>query len=160
MKALRVVGSILGLLVLLIGVVALGARFADGPVAIFPGGPLASGEWIEDPKVDWSFAADIGEIELESAGRSRTTWILVEGGDAYIPCSLSFPPGKSWHKEALTKPEAAVRVEGKRYRRNLVKVEDGELHRRLFGSVQSKYGDGPLGDASDVWFFHLAPPAS
>lgn len=155
---LRILGLAIGGLLLLVAVVAFGARFADGPVAVFPGGPFESGEWVEETDVDWSFAAGIEEIELQSAGRSRTTWILVEDGEAYVPCSLSFPPGKSWHKEALLQPEAVVRVEGRRYRRRLEKVDDEDLHQRLFENVAAKYPSGPTSEASDVWFFHLAPP--
>jgi hypothetical protein len=85
MKWLVRIGIGLGTLVALLALLVFGARFADGPLAILPGGPLASGEWVDDPDVDWSFAAEVAEIELESAGRSRTTWILVHEGEAYVP---------------------------------------------------------------------------
>ncbi len=156
MKFLKIAGiGIVGLLVF-IGLVAFGARFADGPVAILPGGPFTSGEWVEETDVDWSFAADVQEIELQSSERSRTTWVLVLDGAAYVPVSLSFPPGKSWHHEALEDPAAVVRVDGKRYRRTLVKVDDPELEARLEEVVLGKYTPPPS-DAG-VWFFHLAPP--
>lgn len=156
MKILKGIGiAILGLLVL-VGGIAFGARFADGPVAMLPGGPLSSGEWVEERDVDWTFASDVQEIELQSGGRSRTTWVLVLDGEAYVPASLSFPPGKSWHREALTDPAAVVRVEGKRYRRSLAKVEDPELEARLGEAVLAKYTPPPGGGGA--WFFHLAPP--
>ena len=160
MKVLKWLGIAMGALVLLLATVAFGARFADGPVAILPGGPFQSGEWVEDPNVDFGFAADIGEIELESGASptSRTTWILVEGRKAYIPCSLGFPPGKTWHEEALSRPEAVVRIEGKRYRRKLVKVDDAALEERLTAIVREKYSGGPPSDAG-AWFFELAPPS-
>ncbi len=159
MAVLRWIGIGIVALALAVALVAFGARFADGPVAMFPGGPLASGEWVDDPDVDWSFAADVEEIELQSGDppRSRTTWILVVDGEAYVPCSLSFPPGKRWHHEALEDPEAVVRVEGRRYRRTLVKVDDAELERRLADVVLEKYTPPPGSDGG-VWFFHLAPP--
>jgi len=145
---------------LAIAVVSFGARFADGPLAMFPGGPFESGEWVEETDVDWTFATDIEEIELQSGdpARSRTTWILVADGAAYVPCSLSFPPGKTWHHEALQDPTAVVRVDGKRYRRKLVKVDDAELERRLGELALEKYSPPPSSDG--VWFFHLAPPAA
>lgn len=156
MKILKGIGIvILGLLVLIAGI-AFGARFADGPVAMLPGGTLTSGEWVEERDVDWTFAADIQEIELESGDRSRTTWILVHDGEAYVPASLSFPPGKSWHREALDDPAAVVRVEGRRYRRNLEKVDDPELEARLGELARGKYTAPPGGGGA--WFFHLAPP--
>ena len=160
MRLLRWIAIVFAGLVMLVGAVAFGARFADGPIAVFPGGPFASGEWVEDPNVDFSFAANIEEIELESGASptSRTTWILLDGKRAYIPCSLGFPPGKRWHTEALASPEAVVRIEGKRYRRRLVKVEDDALVQRLATAAGQKYGSGPPG-GSGVWFFHLAPPS-
>ncbi len=159
MKLLRWIAIVLGAFVMLVAAVAFGARFADGPIAVFPGGPFATGVWVEDPNVDFSFAADIEEIELESGvpPTSRTTWILLDGKQAFVPCSLGFPPGKRWHTDALTNPEAVVRIEGKRYRRRLLKVEDDALAQRLAAAAQQKYGDGPPGGAG-VWFFHLAAP--
>jgi len=154
-KILKAIGIALAALILLIAVVAIGARFSDGPVALLPGGPLTSGEWVEGGRVDWTFATDIEEIEFESGGRSRTTWILVHEGEAYIPCSLSFPPGKSWHQEILERPEGVVRVEGKRYKRKFVKVEDEALFASLAELAQDKYTPPPS-DAG-VWFFHIAP---
>jgi hypothetical protein len=147
------------LIVALLGAVALGARFADGPVAAFPGGPLRSGEFAPDAKVDWSFAKDVEEVELESAGRSRTTWILVLDGEGYIPCSIDFPPGKRWHLEALEQPDAVVRVGGKRYRARLQREDDPALRARLVEAARAKYTGGPVSDESRAWFFHLEPPA-
>lgn len=159
MKLLSWIAIVVGGLVFLVGAIAFGARFADGPVALLPGGPFASGEWVEDPDVDFGFAAEIQEIELQSGAppSSRTVWILVDGRAAYVPCSLGFPPGKRWHTEALIHPDAVVRIEGRRYRRRLVKVEDEALAARLGAVAREKYSGGPPGDAG-VWFFHLAPP--
>jgi hypothetical protein len=158
-RVLRWLAIALAALVAGVGLVAIGARFADGPIAMLPGGPFRTGEWVEDPHVDWSFAADTREIELQSGDpvRSRTTWILVVDGEAYIPCSLSFPPGKTWHREALENPDAVVRVGGKRYRRRLVKVDDPALEQRLRETARAKY-EPPPGSGGGVWFFHLAPP--
>jgi hypothetical protein len=157
MRVLRWLLGAIVVLVLAVAAVALGARFADGPLALFPGGTLRSGEWVAEGPVDWSFAAEIPEIELESDGRSRITWILVEGGAAYVPCSLDFPPGKRWHLAALEKPDAVVRVQGRRYRTRLVRSDDEALRGRLIAAVQRKYPGGPAGDASRVWFFRLDP---
>jgi hypothetical protein len=103
MRILRIIGLLLMAAVGLLLLVALGARFNDGPVGLFPGGPLQAGLLREDPVSDWSFATDEETIELQllSQERSRTTWILVRDGAAFIPCSLSFPPAKSWHQRAV-----------------------------------------------------------
>jgi hypothetical protein len=58
----------------------------------------------------WSFVNDVGEIELqlESQTTSRTTWILYLDGQAYVPCSLGFPPGKSWYRQAALDSRATL----------------------------------------------------
>ena len=161
MKLLRLLGVVVVLLAAVVAVVAFVARYHDGPIVVFPGGPFQTGSIVEDPAADLSFAGAVREIELQSGQppTSRTTWILVEDGEAYVPCSLSFPPRKSWHRNALIHPNAEVRIEGKRYRRRLEKVEDEALHAKLMQDVAEKYGGGPDTDPDKVWFFHLAPGA-
>ncbi len=157
MKVLKILGGVVAALVLVVVAVFIGARFADGPIAIIPGGPLSSGEWADDGPVDWSFATDIQEIEFESAGRSRTTWIIVREGEAYVPCSLAFPPGKSWHHAILEQPDGVVRVEGKRYRRQFIKVEDAEVQSALVALARDKYAPPPGSSEDNIWFFHIQP---
>src|SRR5262245_52935591 len=97
------------LLRIVIGVIALvallfvAARFHDGPLGPIPGGALEAGAEVSEPVADWSFAKDVKEIELQlaSQGSSRTTWVIVHEGQAYVPCSLGFPPGKRWHQHAV-----------------------------------------------------------
>ena len=138
--------------------VALAARFHDGPIALFPGGPLRSGDLVEDPNVDWSFAAPIREMELESDGRSRTTWLLVDGGQLYVPASVKFPPFKNWHLRALQDPRATVRIGGKRYRLELQPLRDPEQRRKLLEIAAKKYPVPPATGPDDIWLFRLAPP--
>ena len=85
---LRVVGGLLVLLLVVIGGLLIGARFADGPIAIIAGGPFTSGRLVTDPDPDWSFVRDVREVEFQllEPARSRTTWILYHQGKAYIPC--------------------------------------------------------------------------
>src|SRR5262245_2086264 len=104
-------------LVVLVGALFAGARFHDGPLGAIPGGPLTAGDLVTPAPTDWSFASTDQEIEMQLAYEktSRTTWIIVKDGTAYIPCSLAFPPGKRWHLAADQNGEAIVRVQGKRY---------------------------------------------
>lgn len=158
MSGLRRVGVALLVLAGLVAALFLGARFHDGPLAIIPGGPLVSGDWVEPPTGDWSFATDLGEIEmqLESQSTSRTTWILVREGVAYVPCSLGFPPGKNWYEEAQRDGRAILRVEGRRHRVTLVRDEDPALAAFARAEVERKYGGGPPSDAG-VLFFRIEP---
>jgi hypothetical protein len=161
-KVLRIVGfvvaGLIGLPLLAVMSVAGASRFADGPlVELLPGGPLVSGEWVTEEPDDWGFVADESTIEFESDGRSRKVYILTIDGAAYIPASLGFPPFKKWHERALEDPAAVVRIGGKRYARNLVKVDDAELEARLGQQSLEKYGGVPDGGAG-AWFFRLDRP--
>ncbi|MEM7218750.1 MAG: hypothetical protein AAF515_10315 [Pseudomonadota bacterium] len=153
---------LVGLLVAVAVLIALvfgGARFADGPLALVPGGPLQSGELRATP-ADWSFAADVEEIEFESGGRSRTVWIVADGGDGFIPASALFPPMKTWHKEALTEPAAMVRIDGVRYPINLRRIQpDSPRFGVVLQRLQAKYtlppGSEDVDPAEAVWVFAL-----
>lgn len=145
---IRIVAGLIALIVL----VAIGARFHDGPIGPLPGGPLASGPLVAEPVRDWSFAADVQEIELqlESQSKSRTTWIVVHQGKAYIPAATEYPPGKTWHRAALDDGRAVIRVEGKRYPVTLVKLEDPVLFTAVREVAGKKYPARPGGN---VWLF-------
>ena len=148
----------LGVLVLAVlgGGLALAARFADGPIAVFPGGAFRSGEWVDAPVTNWSFAAEVETVELQLDGddTSRTVWILVRDGTAYVPCSLGFPPGKTWHQRAREDGRATLRHDGRRYPVRLAKAEDETLHAALADEVERKYGAAPPGGSS--WYFAVS----
>jgi hypothetical protein len=155
----------LGLLALvaLAGVTVVGvlARFGDGPLGLLPGGPLRKGELSSAEGVDWSFAEGIREVELQllAPPRSRTTWIVVHGGQLYIPCGfLRVPLWKQWPHEALRDGRGLLRVGGKRYPVQLVKVADPEIYARVIQRVAHKYGfEGEQADPAQVWIFRLDP---
>jgi hypothetical protein len=154
MTALRwLVRIVLGVAVL-VGVVFFGARFLDGPLGPIPGGALESGVMVSGAVADWSFATDVPEIalQLESQSRSRTTWILVHEGKAYIPASTEYPPGKSWHRLALEDGRATLRIDDKRYRVTLAKVEDAAVTSAVREVASRKYPSRPPGDA---WLFQV-----
>jgi hypothetical protein len=156
-RIFRILGILVALLVIAIGALFVGARFHDGPLAVIPGGPLVSGELVESPS-DWSFAASIPEIEMQLAyeDSSRVTWIVVNEGAAYIPASLSYPPGKRWHKAADQNGAAIVRIQGKRYPITLKRVKDAALEASLQQAAVAKYTNVPRSEAG-VWFFAFEP---
>jgi len=142
---------------LLAGVIFGGARLHDGPISMIPGGPFESGDWVDGPVSDWSFAKDIPTVELQLDGEdtSRTVWILVRNDRAYIPCSLTFPPGKKWHLRAAENGRAILRIEGKRYPVTLERLRDDERFAPELKQITSmKYGTTPPSD-SGVWFFSV-----
>ena len=146
-------------LVLLVGAVFLGARFHDGPLGPIPGGPLMAGELVSQPPADWNFAAAPQEVEVQLAyeNTSRTTWIFVVDGVAYIPASLTQPPGKRWHKAADQNGEAFVRIDGKRYPVTLKRVQDEELQKKLGQAVLAKYPVAARNAGGGAWFFKIEP---
>ena len=157
-RIFRLLGILVVLLLIGVGVLFVAARFHDGPLAVIPGGPLVAGELVAAPVSDWSFAAAVPEIELQLAYQdtSRVTWILVNEGAAFIPASLTYPPGKRWHKAADQNGAAIVRIQGKRYPVTLRRVQDPALEQSLKQTVVGKYRNVPRSEAG-VWFFELEP---
>jgi hypothetical protein len=159
MRILRWLGIVIVVLGLALAILFVGARYHDGPLALVPGGRLLAGEWITEPVADWSFASSVPEIELqlEEPARSRTVWIVTEGKQAFIPCSLDFPPLKSWYRDADADGRAILRIEGKRYPVSLERVQDAALLAALGRRAVEKYGGGPPGtEPGRVWFFRVA----
>jgi hypothetical protein len=165
---LRIVLGLLAALAALIVVTLIGARFADGPVAIIAGGPFTSGELVTGPEPDWSFAHDIREVEFQLVDppRSRTTWILEHEGRIYLPCGyMTTTWGKIWKQwpiEALGDGRAILRVGDKLYERSLVRIEDGPLLAPLTAELSKKYvGGASIGPeavtSGYLWLFELAP---
>jgi hypothetical protein len=147
MRFLRWLGFAVAALIAIVGAVVLAARFSDGPWGILAGGPLTSGELVTGAEPDWSFAKDVMEIEFQLVDppRSRTTWILVNAGKVYIPCGyMDSTLGrlwKQWPAEAERDGRGVIRVNGKRYERQLVRVtDDTPLIDALTGEISRKYG--------------------
>jgi hypothetical protein len=95
--------------------VAVVARFSDGPISVFPGGPLISGIPTEYGGVDWSRVAQIREIELqlETPARSRTTRFFIHDGTPYVPCAFcNNRLLKRWPRELEYDDRVVLRVGG------------------------------------------------
>lgn len=154
MTVLRWIIRVVVGLALLIVVAFFGARFLDGPLGPIPGGALVNGVLVSEPVADWSFAKDVPEIALQlaSQSQSRTTWILVSDGKAYIPASTEYPPGKTWHRKALEDGRATLRIDGKLYPVTLAKVEDPLSVATVRDVASRKYPSRPPGDA---WLFQV-----
>ncbi len=167
MRILRWVAGVIGVLVLLVVALVIGARFADGPIAIIPGGPLEAGELVTGAEPDWTFARDIAEMEfaLVEPPRSRTIWLQVHDKKLYVVSGyMNTAVGrlwKQWPAQALQDARAVVRIEGKRYERQLVRIlDDLPLLEAIAAEVNRKYGAPLRADmaaSGDVWFFALPP---
>lgn len=135
------------------------ARFGDGPMGPLPGGALRKGDRAASAGLDWSFAADEEEIELQllDPDRSRRVWVVLHGGDLYVPCAFLWVPGlKQWHEEAVRDGRAVVRIQGKRYPVQLVRVKDPVIYDRVGQRFARKYATARY-DPEDTWIFRLDP---
>ena len=145
-------------------VAAIAARFSDGPLGIFAGGPLESGQRMDRSLENWDVyrGTQTVDLQLEQPPRSRTVWILVDEQNLYIPAGFikSVPFWKQWPHEALEDGRALVRIDGKIYPVLLVREDDPALRLRLFKKLSAKY-DLPSPDANpdpeDTWVFRAAP---
>ncbi len=168
MKIAKIALYGIGSLALLMGAVLIGSRFADGPIAIFAGGPFVTGELVTGPEPDWAFVHDIREVEFQllHPPRSRTTWILEHDGRIFIPCGyMTTSWGKIWKQwpiEALEDGRAILRIGDKLYERQLVRIEEGPLLAPLTAELGRKYARGAdIGTeavtSGYLWLFELAP---
>lgn len=166
MGFVRVLVGIIVVLAILVGGVAIAARFSDGPMGMVAGGPFTSGEPYTGAEPDWQFLKDRQTVEwqLLDPARSRTTWILVEDGRIFIPCgymdSWLGRLWKQWPVEAERDGRAVLRVDGTLYPRQLVRIKDGPLVAPLVAEIARKYGvpATPQMVASNaLWLFEMTP---
>ena len=167
MRILKWLAGVIGVALLAVVALVIGARFGDGPIAIIPGGPLESGERVTGAEPDWTFARDIMEMEFQlvEPPRSRTTWLQVHDKKLYIVSaytnSMLGRVWKQWPSQALQDGRAVIRIAGKRYERQLVRIlGDRPLLEAIAAEVNRKYGAGlsaDMAESGDAWFFALEP---
>lgn len=123
----------LGALALLLGGVVVVGRLllarADGPVLIFAGGPLRSGERVALDALDWTALDRLHALELEivGAGSSRTLWFSVYEGVPYVACDLDCMGGmlERWPQQIERDDRVVLRIDGQRVEGRLVHVPHG-----------------------------------
>ncbi|MDA0823372.1 MAG: hypothetical protein O3C28_13250 [Proteobacteria bacterium] len=166
MKLLRWIGYGLISLIVLIGILLVGARFADGPIEIIAGGPFRSGDIATGAEPDWLFVRDVDTVELQllSPARSRTTWIVEHDNKIYIPCGyMNTAWGKLWKRwpiEAEQDGRAILRVDGKLYERHLVRLKTGDALQAVVSTLSEKYQVPATVEAvnnNSLWIFALEP---
>ena len=170
---LRILGGfVLLVVVLVVGLFAV-ARIHDGPLegglAIVAAGAFKSGDLQSDPEEpDWSFLRDYSTVEFQLLDpvRSRTTWIMEHEGRIFIPSGYMNSIGgkiwKHWPKEAEEDGRALLRVDGKLYERQLVRIREGAVVPAILAELGRKYvpgGDIPVEQVTsgNLWLFELRP---
>ena len=165
MRVLKWVAGAVGVALLSVVALVVGARFGDGPIAIIPGGPLEAGDLVTGPEPDWTFARDIMEMEFQlvEPPQSRTIWLQVHDKKLYVVSGyMNTTLGriwKQWPAQALLDGRAVIRIDGKRYERQLVRIlDDRPLLEAIAAEVNRKYGAALRADmaaSGDAWFFAL-----
>jgi hypothetical protein len=170
MKILKILLQVLGVLVLVLATAILTLRIehrnADGPSILFPGGAFTTGEIYTGPEPDWRFTDDISVIELQTDEplSSRRTWIMESNGKIYVPSGYmrSFL-GRIWKDWAFQAAEGdgygAIRINGVRYPRRLVRITGGPELDGVVAKMRQKYAPVTREaiEAGDIWIFELAP---
>lgn len=179
MKILKIALQVLGILLLVpaVGMATLryDNRSADGPSILFPGGELVSGELHTGPEPDWSFTDDIFTIELQLNDplSSRLIYILESEGKIYVVSGyMSSALGRMWKHWAVDADEgdglAVLRIGDTRYRRQIVRIHEGDVLNGVSAKLVTKYGGGNATpqaiaasraniEAGNTWAFELAP---
>ena len=149
-----------------VGTVAVKQRFADGPNRVFSGGPLESGELHTGSEPDWSFVSEIPTIEMQllDPPRSRRIWTAEFNGKLYVWSGyMGTVVGRLWKRwpvQAERDGRAVIRIDGKRYERQLVRIESGEVLDGISAAIRSKYPSQTTRaavEAGDAWVFEAAP---
>jgi hypothetical protein len=174
MQIVKIALQVLGVLLLIPAVAMATLRFekssADGPSILFPGGELMAGDLYTGPEPNWSFTDDIFTIEMQLNDplSSRLIWILHSEGKIYIASGyMSTTLGRLWKHWAVQADEgdglAVVRIDGIRYPRQLVRIEQGPALDGLAAVMSSKYSSPTTRqsiEAGSTWVFELAAPGA
>jgi hypothetical protein len=126
---LRRLAVIVGLLFATLAGGAFLLSRADGPVFVFAGGPLRSGEQVDFADMDWDGLDAQHELQLEIVGAasSRTLWFSVHEGVPYVACDLDCVDGRltRWPQQIERDDRVVIRIDAKRVEGRLVHVPHG-----------------------------------
>jgi hypothetical protein len=170
----QIIGILVMLLLLTLVTLRLKHQNDDGPSVLFPGGKLVSGTLHQGPEPDWSFTDEIFTIELETSDpvSSRRIFVMESGGRVFVPSGYmrSFL-GRLWKDWAFDveagSKQAVARIDGVRYERELIRVQDPAVIEGVARKLAIKYAGGETPEAvaeimrsvadGDTWIFEMAP---
>ena len=134
-----------------------GGYLFDGPLGPIPGGAFA-GPVNPERNPDWSQVEKVIELEIRpSKPWSLSIWAVVVDGELYSPSA--FGARRRWPSVALADPRVRVRTNGQIFERELERVTDPDLKKRVGQAVATRYGFDAEDAARDdtTWYFHYAP---
>ena len=121
---------------------------SDGPLFIFAGGPLRSGEPIELNALDWRSLDSLHELEMEIVAEqsSLTLWFSVHDGVPYVACDLDCVGGVliRWPQQIDQDNRVVIRIDDRLAQGQLIHVphETAEYKAVRSGRNQKYAGDG------------------
>ena len=141
-------------------------RFEDGPNRVFSGGPLVSGEMHTGPDPDWSFVNDIPTIEMQllRPTTSRRIWVASADGRLFIWSGyMDTVVGRMWKRwpiQAEADGRAVLRIDGRRFERQLQRMSGTDIPAELERIIADKYPSRTTAAAvqsGQVWMFEALP---
>ena len=142
-------------LVIAIGSLTFGARYHDGPLEIFAGGPFKSGEILAVPS-DWNVLRDRQTVELQTLEPpiSRTIWLVVYDGrlcltSGYMKSAIGSKL-KRWPYQLERDNRIILRLDGKLYEQRLLRITSGPDIVPVLDEFDRKYGDSMGIGAAEV----------
>jgi hypothetical protein len=122
---------------------------ADGPVFVFAGGPLRSGELVEFAEIDWVALDRLNALELEIVGAasSRTLWFSVYDGVPYVACDLDCLDGRltRWPQQIERDDRIVIRIDAKRVEGRLIHVPHGSAEYEAVRAGRAQKYSGEAG---------------
>ena len=141
-------------------------RFADGPNRVFSGGALEAGELHTGAEPDWRFVSEISTIEMQllDPPKSRRIWTAEYDGKIYVWSGyMATAVGRVWKRwplQAERDGRAMMRIDGKRYERQLVRIKSGPILHGISAAIRNKYPSQTTRatvEAGETWLFEAAP---
>ncbi len=170
---LRILGGLIALILLTVVGIFTAARIHDGPfdgrLAMVTAGAFVSGELqsgAEEPNWDFLKETITVEFQLLDPTRSSTTYVMEQDGRIFVPSGYMNSTwgkiSKHWPMEAEQDGRAILRVDGKLYERNLVRIKEGDIVVAVLAELSRKYAGGapiPMEqvDSGNLWLFELQP---
>ena len=174
----KIILQILGVLILIPALAMATMRFenrnADGPSILFPGGEMTSGQLHTGPEPDWSFTDDIETVDLQlnNPMASRLIYVLESENRLFIISGyMTTMLGRLWKEWAFRveegSPLVVARMNGTRYERELVRVDDPVIIEGVAQKLATKYMGGASPETvaeigtsvadGDTWIFEMKP---
>jgi hypothetical protein len=145
-------GRLAAIIGLLFATLAAGAFLlsrADGPVFVFAGGPLRSGEQVDFADMDWHALDELHELELEIVGAasSRTLWFSVHEGVPYVACDLDCIDGRltRWPQQIERDARVVIRIDEMRVDGRLIHVPHGSAEYEVVRAGRDRKYSGDEG---------------